>query len=190
MPSQAIATHVRTTNRVERARLLLMSTRYKAELGAAIKKRRLELGLTQKALAELTHHQESQTVSRWERGENLPSDLEVVATALRWTLPEMMAGIVPPDRRAARRLGIADPPEGTPDPFGDSQLDRIEAKVDHLSQAVDQLGQKQSLLTETERELLRQVEAFLNRLGRDVGRGQPLQRTGPQSLPAAKQAAS
>jgi transcriptional regulator with XRE-family HTH domain len=106
-----------------------MSTRYKVELGQAIKRRREELGLTQKELADLTHYKEGQTVSRWERGQNLPGDLEIVATALQWTLPEMMAGIEPPDRRTARRAGI----EPTPELFAaTSQLDRIEGLLTEL----------------------------------------------------------
>jgi transcriptional regulator with XRE-family HTH domain len=112
-----------------------MSSRYKLELGQAIKRRRSELGLTQKDLADLTHFKEGQTVSRWERGENLPSDLEIVANALQWTLAEMMADIAPPDRRTARRLGIVD--NVTPDPFSsngtvETRLDAIEQKLEDI----------------------------------------------------------
>lgn len=115
MPSQVQAMRKRTTSRVERARLQLMADHYKVELGRAIKRRREELGLTQKDLAELTHYKEAQTVSRWERGENSPGDLEVVARALQWSLADLVAGIDPPNRRTARRFGIAvEPPTDLP----------------------------------------------------------------------------
>ena len=104
-----------------------MAEHYRVELGQAIKRRREELGLTQKQLAERTHHQEAQTVSRWERGENTPADIEIVAAALEWTIPELVAGIQPPDARSARRLGHV--PQHQP-----TQLDRIEAKLDQLYQ--------------------------------------------------------
>lgn len=188
VPSQALAIKKRTTSRAQRANVLLMAVRYKAELGQAIARRRKELGLTQKDLAELTHYKEAQTVSRWERGENLPGDLEVVATALQWTLPELMAGIVPPDRRTARKLGIdrsmAD--GGTP------QLERIEAQYDRILHELQELKQRvddrvEMLDTivrerqETERrlrhmtvdeadEIIRLLQESRNRLGRDVGK--------------------
>lgn len=150
-----------------------MSSRYKVELGAAIKRRRVELGLTQKDLADLTHYKEGQTVSRWERGQNLPGDLEIVASALQWTLPEMMAGIAPPDRRTARRLGI----EEVPEPFA-AKSHLIEEKLDRIEEKLDRVIEQTGALTDADRDLLRQVEAVLNRLGRDVGKGQPLQRVG------------
>jgi transcriptional regulator with XRE-family HTH domain len=78
-----------------------MAERYKVELGRAIAKRRRDLGLTQKELADATHYKEGQTVSRWERGENLPGDLDVIARALGWTLEELTAGIEAPNRRVA-----------------------------------------------------------------------------------------
>ena len=102
-----------------------MASHYKVELGQAIRGRREELGLTQKDLAELTHYTEAQTVSRWERGENLPSDLETVASALQWTLADLVAGIQPADRRTARRFGQAPEPSR-------SQLDRIEQQLSEI----------------------------------------------------------
>jgi transcriptional regulator with XRE-family HTH domain len=111
-----------------------MAVRYKAELGQAIKRRREELGLTQSDLADRTHYKEAQSVSRWERGENLPRDLSVIAEALEWTLGELVAGIEPPDSRAARRLGI-EPTGVTPDLMEDAtgrRLQRIEQKLDRL----------------------------------------------------------
>src|SRR5258708_4661954 len=109
---------MRTTNRVERARLRLMADHYKVELGQVIKRR-------QKDLAERTHYKEAQTVSRWERGENSPGDLEVVAMALEWSLAELVAGIEPPNRRTARQFGI-------PDEVRETQLDRIERLLNEI----------------------------------------------------------
>lgn len=125
---------MRTTSRSARANLVLMSVRYRAELGQAIQRRRKELGLTQKDLADRTHYREAQAVSRWERGENLPRDLEIVAIALDWTLAELVAGIEPPDRRVARRLGIAPPSEDAPRRAGhfDERLDAIQRTLDQI----------------------------------------------------------
>ena len=102
-----------------------MAEHYKVELGHAIRKRREELGLTQKQLAERTHHQEAQTVSRWERGENAPTDVEVVAAALEWTVAELVAGIQAPSARTARKLGQHSQPPAT-------QLDRIEQMLTEI----------------------------------------------------------
>lgn len=118
---------MRTTSNVERARLRLVAEHYKLEVGQAIRKRRLELGLTQKELADLTHYKEPQSVSRWERGENLPGDLTIIATALKLTLAELVANIEPPDRRTARKFGRATKPEP-------SQLDRIEEMVSAIDE--------------------------------------------------------
>lgn len=103
-----------------------MAVRYKEQLGAAIRERREGLGITQKELAEAACVKEPQTVSRWERGETAPSDLEAVAAALQCSIAELMAGIEPPSRRAARKLNlvVADSPE--------TQLDQIQAAVEEI----------------------------------------------------------
>jgi transcriptional regulator with XRE-family HTH domain len=128
---------MRTTSRVERVRLLLMVERYKVELGQAIKRRREELGMTQGDLAKLTHYKDGQTVSRWERGENVPSDLDAVAGALEWTLADMVADIEPPNQIVARKLGIVMPVQSTPEETAvlteePSPLDRIRDRLDAL----------------------------------------------------------
>ena len=69
MPSQASATKMRTTSRVEHVRLLLMAERH------------------------ALHYKDGQTVSRWETGAHMPANLDAVAAALKWTLAEMVAGI-------------------------------------------------------------------------------------------------
>jgi transcriptional regulator with XRE-family HTH domain len=105
----------------------IVAVRYKTQLGEAIKRRREELGMTQKDLADAANIAEPQTVSRWERGQNLPSDMERVAEALQTTIEDLMRGIKPPDRRTARKLSLS---------IGDSDqgaiLLRIESKLDQL----------------------------------------------------------
>jgi transcriptional regulator with XRE-family HTH domain len=113
-----------------------MAEQYKAQVGARIALRRQELGLTQKDLAERTHYKEAQTVSRWERGETLPSNLDAIADALDWTLDELVAGVEAPNAKVARQLGIKIPIDGrgsTPDlvaQLSATQLDRIEESLD------------------------------------------------------------
>lgn len=108
-----------TTNRVQSARFALVAALYKEQIGAAIKRRRKELDLTQKQLADLAHVEEGQTVSRWERGVNSPTDLEAVAGALQTTVHELLAGLDPIPQAQRRRM----------EPHGLSQLDRIEDTV-------------------------------------------------------------
>lgn len=93
---------------------------YKQQLGDVIRQMREDLGLTQKQLAERAHVQESQTVSRWERGERAPQDLEAVAVALGTTAAEMLKRLEP---TGATRAGI-------------TQLDRIETQLAELANAV------------------------------------------------------
>jgi len=85
---------------------MLMAEQYKIDLGRAIRARRKALGMTQKDLATATHYKEAQTVSRWERGETAPVDLGPVAEALRSTVADLTEGIIPPDGKAARYLGL------------------------------------------------------------------------------------
>lgn len=103
--------------------MALVAVLHKEQLGRLIAERRKELGLSQKALADLVHVKEGQTVSRWERGKNEPEDLSAVAQALKFSsVADMLKGIEQLPEKARRRL----------DPEGRTQLDRIEAKVDAL----------------------------------------------------------
>ena len=104
-----------------------MVLRYREQLGAAMRRRRIELNLKQKDVAAAAHVKEPQTVSRWERGMNTPSDLEAVAAALQWTVGEMMAGIQPPTG-VARKLDITPNDEA---PLRE-QLARMEAKLEEI----------------------------------------------------------
>lgn len=111
-----------TTNAAGRARFALVAALYKKQLGDVIRERREALGLTQKDLAERSSVEEPQTVSRWERGLNAPTDLEAVARALETTADELLRQLRPVNQKERRRL----------EPYGPTQLDRIERKLDAL----------------------------------------------------------
>jgi transcriptional regulator with XRE-family HTH domain len=108
-----------TTNAAGHARFALVAALYKQQLGEVIKARRKELGLTQKNVADRANIEEPQTVSRWERGLNSPTDLDAVARALEWTVDEMLRQLTPLGQKARRGL----------DPHGPTQLDRIEERL-------------------------------------------------------------
>lgn len=112
-----------TTNSAERARFALVAALYKQQLGELIRERREVLGLTQKELADRANVEEPQTVSRWERGLNSPTDLEAVARALDTTAADLLSHLRPVTHKERRRLVPGDVP---------TQLDRIEAKLDEL----------------------------------------------------------
>jgi transcriptional regulator with XRE-family HTH domain len=99
-----------------------VATSFKHLLGAVIRARRKELGLTQRDLADRVNVSESQTVSRWERGERAPTDLEAVAKGLEWSTEELLRAIQPLKQHERRML----------DPRAGTQLDRIEAKLDAI----------------------------------------------------------
>lgn len=99
-----------------------MAALYKEQLGALIATKRLALGLTQAELAEKIPVKESQTVSRWERGERGPNDLEAVAKALETTAADMLSEIGSVKQTDRRKLG----------PANETQLDRIERKLTEL----------------------------------------------------------
>jgi transcriptional regulator with XRE-family HTH domain len=99
-----------------------MAAVYKEELGRQIKRRREELGLTQRELADLAHVKEATTVSRWERGERGPTDLEAVASALQTSASQMLSELSPLNQRERREL----------DRSGPTQLDRIEATLERM----------------------------------------------------------
>jgi len=105
-----------------------MAAEYVARIGARIRDRRKELGLTQRQLADaIPGNADSNQVSKWERGVNRPNDttLEHIARAL---------DIEPVD------LMTPKPTHGTTPLMhtfaGTSQLDRIEAKQDAILAAL------------------------------------------------------
>lgn len=70
------------------------------------------------------------------------------------------------------------------------RLDRFEAQQTELANQIGALREQQGVLTQLDRDLLAEVSAALNRLGRDVGRGRPRQRSGQKTLPAATEPAA
>jgi transcriptional regulator with XRE-family HTH domain len=117
------------------ATVRLMADAHKERVGAAIRKRRDELDLSQAALAAKIPVAEK-TLRRWENGESFGhmDNLERLAEALDTTVDKLMAG---PTKAK---------PQTTPDPFsrnGDvpddlrQQVQDLHAKVDRI---IDALG--------------------------------------------------
>jgi transcriptional regulator with XRE-family HTH domain len=116
-----------------------MAAVYKEQLGELIKEKREALGLTQRELADKAHVKESTTVSRWERGEREPTDLEAVARALDTTASEMLSQLSPLHQKTRKRL----------DPSAPSQMDRIEAKLDEVLSRLPEQDLEGEILRET-----------------------------------------
>lgn len=156
-----------TTTRVERARNALVATLYKQQLGTAIRRRREVLGLTQRQLADRLHLSEAQTVSRWERGDRAPADLDAVANALETTTEILLADLEPIGQRQRRAMSSN----------GLTQLDRIENKIDALFVEVrerdDRLEAQERAITELRAALVGDV-------------GEDLQRNREQASPAQR----
>lgn len=133
MISQGATSSQPTTNRAQRARFELVAALYKEQLGALIRERRLALDLTQRGLADKIGIQEPQTVSRWERGENAPIDLEAVARALDTTAGEMLGQLSPAAIHDKRLAQDAE----------QSQLDRIEQSLADVLAALRRLAGEQ-----------------------------------------------
>jgi transcriptional regulator with XRE-family HTH domain len=137
---------------------------YKHQLGALIRRTREELGMTQKQLADAAHVAESQTVSRWERGERAPQDLEAVAAALQTTAAAMLRQLEPIGQRDRRSMN-AEP---------GSQLDRIERSLIQLAErlgrleAVEQLLQLVQGLVEHQNALLQDQSELISELRASV----------------------
>lgn len=126
--SQVLASKSATTRALDVRRFTLMAAEHVVRMGARIKARREEVGLTQRELAEkIPGKSDGNQVSKWERGEHRVSDdtLEHIARAL-----DVDAGY----------FMVAEPVPGSADLVGalaeQSQLDRIEAKLDELLDAV------------------------------------------------------
>lgn len=103
------------TSSRERAKFALMAALYREQVGEQIARRRRELDLSQAELANRIGVR-PQTVSRWERGENLghQRNLERVCEALETTIPELLAHIEGNGNRA------------------ETQLDRIEHRLEQI----------------------------------------------------------
>lgn len=133
-----------TTNRVAARRFELMAAEYLQRLGARIRERRDEKGLTQAGLARLLPGTtDGAQVSRWERGLHRPSDdtLEHIADVLDVTMDYFLAAPAQKD-------------DGTPDLFAAKddhdglagQLAEINRKLDRnfvlLEKVLAKLGVK------------------------------------------------
>lgn len=169
MPSQVLSTRKPTTTVAQRANFALMTVRYKAEIGCAIRARRTELGLTQKELADRCHVEEAQTISRWERGLNLPNDLSVVADALETTISELFAMVRAPNARVARKISAP------------SLIDALAPTGQSLEDKVDELLARVKLI---EAATLRAPEGELDRRI-STPRPKPSSRRPPKNPPEA-----
>jgi transcriptional regulator with XRE-family HTH domain len=122
MNMQAAHTNSLGTSAVQRLRLTLAMAEHVERIGARIRARREELGLSRRALAKkMAGIVTENDIYRWERGQHKPGDdkLEALGLALEvdvsyFMLPEPQAGA--PDLMASLN--------------SESQLDRIEEKLD------------------------------------------------------------
>jgi transcriptional regulator with XRE-family HTH domain len=124
-PSQALTSNFPTTTKDLRRRFEEMASEHVKRMGARIKDRREELGLTQRQLADLVGGAtDGNQVSKWERGANRPTDarLEKIADALQ---VEPAYFHTPPPVNGTGDLMTAMNPER-------GQLDRIENKLDAI----------------------------------------------------------
>lgn len=130
-----------STSKAEAARLALMAVQYREQVGQAIRDRRDQLGVSQEAVADRIDAwfadqgkprrtpMTAQTISRWERGENMgrADNLEALAAALETTVGEIMAQV--------KAKPLADKRRNGGDPTS-AQLDRIEAKLNAVLEAL------------------------------------------------------
>lgn len=119
-------------------------------LGARMRERRKELGLTQREVADLIPgNTEGKDVSRWENGRHRPQGdtLTHIAEALRTDLADLYAGPAA-DRE---EQGPA------PDPFATShgEAEDLEEKVDQLVRNVGALAGQLAKVSEQQKLLLR-----------------------------------
>lgn len=122
------------------------------------------------------------TYQSWELGEAVPRyhNREKLAKLFKITVEEL-SGVAPSTARS---------PSST-------QLGRIEQAITELAGAVAELSARLDAytaeageLTELDRKILSDVEEWMNRLGRDIGRGSPRSRAGRKIPPAAEEPAA
>lgn len=107
-----------------------MAVEMAEQIGARMKARREELGLTQAEVAlRIPGKAGGDQVSRWERGEHQPRNLEPIAIALEVETPYFYAP--EPDKSVTPDLSL--------NGDGESQLDRIEAALERLTEKLDRL---------------------------------------------------
>lgn len=137
-----------------------MASEHVKRMGARIKERREELGMTQRQLADAVGGAtDGNQVSKWERGANRPTDarLELIARALH---VEPSYFHTPP------------PTEGTGDLMtalnSGSQLDRIEAQLHALAKHVAAMD---AAALERDEEMAAQLAALRDEGSGGTGRG-------------------
>lgn len=131
MHSQAAHTNSQGTSAVQRLRLTLAMAEHVERIGARIRAKREELGLSRRKLAQkMAGVVTENDIYRWERGQHKPGDdkLEALALALEVDVSYFM---------------LPEPLAGTPDlmdSIGDSQLDRMEALLGEILARIDIVG--------------------------------------------------
>jgi transcriptional regulator with XRE-family HTH domain len=131
MPSQEMTSPVLKTNRRKRAiRFALMAVMYKEQVGSRVRQLRLERQWSQDELGDRVGVR-GNTVSRWERGQNLgkSDNLERIAGAFDMTVGQFMAGIQRPEPDNGR---------GEDADFLD-RLERIEGRLDSIDVTLNAL---------------------------------------------------
>lgn len=127
-----------TTPRVYGLRVALMAAERAGRVGARMRERREELGLTQPQVADRipVASVTKDYISRWERGKVETSDayLELAAAALETTIADLMGG----------PLADRQPKGPTPEPFPNGN--GLEAQVTRLVEAVSALDEQLRLL--------------------------------------------
>lgn len=111
-----------TTKDAQAVRLELMAREYVQRIGARMRERREELGLSQREVADqMPGAVTGNDISRWERGEHKPGDerLEKLAEILQTSVAYFLT-----DKRESATPDLSNAP---------SQLDRIEAAQESLT---------------------------------------------------------
>lgn len=120
------------TGASNRLRLQLMAAEHVEKIGARIRQRREELGMSRDDLArEMPGKTNGNAIYRWEKGlhEARPDALEAVAQALNVDVAYFY--VDQPKGPTPDVLDLA-----VPHPNGDDRLQRIERKLDHLLRAI------------------------------------------------------
>jgi transcriptional regulator with XRE-family HTH domain len=101
-----------------------MASEHVKRMGARIKDRREELGMTQRQLADqVGGATDGNQVSKWERGSNRPSDAKLERLAVALKVDPSYFHTPPPLRETGDLMGAFD---------GETQLDRIEGMLEAL----------------------------------------------------------
>lgn len=178
------ATNFGIDERLERLRLQVVVTEMGRRIGSRIRQRRTELGLTQKQVAKCIRADfDKQRISDWERGANIPNEANFAALVTALEVPDVSyfyEEAEQPDVLDALASANGHPPDLA------AQLVGITNRLDSIDRRLEEVANQQGILTETDRDVLRQVEAALRRLGLDIGRGRPQSRGVRKTPPAVE----